>query len=204
LKRVYALLLAAVVASASAASGYLIYRSLGIPPSRLRPFTCVFVTLLEDEHGNTLGKLRGEFILRESVNRVLHAVCNLSLSTTQGEPSIEEVEVRVSWVCIIYEGPTGTPVDPRVIKTTEVVIHPGKRVTVFKRTYDMSELRGEANLLAFLRFESVRIEFSDGSTWLWNYEYDVPSPQGFGYDCKLRRISGRIEGATAILTVKLE
>jgi len=59
LKRVYALLLAAVVASASAASGYLIYRSLGIPPSRLRPFTCVFVTLLEDEYGNTLGKLRG-------------------------------------------------------------------------------------------------------------------------------------------------
>jgi len=204
LKRVYALLLAAVVASASAASGYLIYRSLGIPPSRLRPFTCIFVTLLEDEYGNSLGKLRGEFILRESANGVIHAVCNLSLSTTQGEPSIEEVEVRVSWVCIIYEGPTGITIPPNIIKTTEVVIHPGESVTVFKRTYDISELRGEANLLAFLRFKSVRIEFSDGSTWLWNYEYGMPSPQGFGYDCKLRRVSGRIEGAAATLTVKLD
>ena len=48
-KRGYALLPAAVVASASAASGYLIYRSLGIPPSKLRPFTYIFVTLLEDD-----------------------------------------------------------------------------------------------------------------------------------------------------------
>lgn len=214
-RRLYVAILMLAVALAGV-SGYVIYRRSLTPKSRL--YTSDFCILFKDESNNLLAKLTGELSITEPSKGTIHPICKLSFSSEQGGSSIERIELFTSWMCLIYEGPQ--PIYIPAPLSRKVTLYAGEEITLFECSRDISSFKEPMIVFGFsqgtrighhewgnLTLPTIRIYFSDGRRWQWEYEYGttLPFPLWSGIrDWRLSELSGRSEATTITLTVDSE
>ena len=216
-KWLYGIILVLAVAIAGV-GGYLIFFTQ-YKGDKFEPYVSTFHLLFEDGSHNLLGNLTGELRITEPEKGILHSICKLSLSSPRPdeyhEPYIDKVELFTAWTCIIYPGPY--PISIPLPLPQKVTLHVDEDIILFERSCNVSGFEEEPMIVfgfsrgagiehpewGHLILPTIRLYFSDGQKWEWEYEYKATLPfklwSGIT-DMNLNELSGKIETTTITLT----
>ena len=215
-KWLYGIILVLAVAIAGL-GGYLIFFTQ-YKGDRFEPYVSTFHLLFEDGSHNLLGNLTGELRITEPEKGILHSICKLSLSSPRPdeyhEPYIDKVELFTAWTCIIYPGPYPIPIPAPAPQ--KVTLHVDEDIILFEHSRNVSGFVEEPRLAFWFSsgtkighhewgsmiLPTIRVYFSDGQKWEWEYEYNATLPFKLwsGMEVNLSELSGKIETETVTLT----
>jgi len=187
---------------------------------KFEPYVSTFHLLFKDESHNLLGNLTGELRITEPEKGIIHSICKLSLSSPRPdeyhEPYIDKVELFTAWTFIIHPwGPNATiPIPPPYPQ--EVTVHVDEDIILFEKSRNVSDFVEEPRLIFWfssgtkiskyewgtLILPTIRVYFSDGQKWEWEYEYDITPPFKLwsGMEANLSELGGKIETASITFT----